>query len=937
LQVIPIISTILGTTAASCRKLAFPGKEVIMTIALVILGVFIGGYLHGFSGALMGSGLGYLIASLITLHHRLHDLEKTVAELRQRIDRQVVEAAEDSSLAAPGPEKEEPDFARQEGFPCNEETFAFGQEAASYSQPAATNHEHVPGGLPEHEPVWHKPAEPASPVRDILNRFLTSGSLLVKTGVVVLFFGVSFLVKYAAEHDLLPIELRLSAAAVGGIAMLGIGWRLRLRRGNYAHVLQGGGIGILYLSTFAALRLYELIPPSFAFAILVAVALLSSILAVLQNARWLAVLGVSGGFLAPVLTSAGEGSHIVLFSYYALLNAGIIGIAWFNAWRILNLIGFAFTFIIGALWGYRYYQPEYFATTEPFLILNFIMYSAIAVLFAIRREPELKGSLDGTLVFGTPIVAFALQAMLVGPYQFGLAWSALALGLGYLSLSRILFLWKQPFMRTLIEAFFAFGVVFCTMAIPLALENRWTSAAWALEGAGILWAGVRQQRRPARGFGMLLLFGAGMVFLYDVALPIGTLPVLNGFFPDCALLAATGLFGAGYLYRNREQVEPWEFSIGIALFVWGLLWWFAGGLHEIGRYVPHDFVMGSSLLFLAVSSTACQYLEGRLSWPWMAFPALGLLPALFLSALGTAYAGLHPFAEAGFAAWPVVVVAYYRILSRHDNIRGNIFRFLHAGVVWLLAGLCAWELNWQVGHWVRGADTWQFVAWGVGPALMTLLIATTGRNLSWPIVMHLKTYLTLGVGPIALAAWLWTIHANLASPGDAEPLPYLPILNPLDLAIGFIYIVLPLWLMRLRSASPDILAGNRARLLTGAYAASLFVWFNAILVRTIHQWGGIEFSAAPLFHSVLLQASLSIFWSLLALCTMAIATRKRLRTVWLTGAGLLVVVVIKLFLVDLSNTGTVERIVSFVGVGILLLIIGYVSPVPPRNKENAES
>ncbi len=97
----------------------------------------------------------------------------------------------------------------------------------------------------------------------------------------------------------------------------------------------------------------------------------------------------------------------------------------------------------------------------------------------------------------------------------------------------------------------------------------------------------------------------------------------------------------------------------------------------------------------------------------------------------------------------------------------------------------------------------------------------------------------------------------------------------------------------------------------------------------------MEFSFLPLFSSVLLQASLSIFWSLLALGTMVVAARNGLRSVWLAGAGLLAVVVVKLFLVDLSNTGTVERIVSFVGVGILLLVIGYASPVPPRKqKEN---
>jgi uncharacterized membrane protein len=77
------------------------------------------------------------------------------------------------------------------------------------------------------------------------------------------------------------------------------------------------------------------------------------------------------------------------------------------------------------------------------------------------------------------------------------------------------------------------------------------------------------------------------------------------------------------------------------------------------------------------------------------------------------------------------------------------------------------------------------------------------------------------------------------------------------------------------------------------------------------------------------QASLSIFWSMLALLTMLSATRLRLRPLWLTGAGLMGVVVVKLFFIDLSNVGGIERIVSFIGVGLLMLVIGYVSPVPP--------
>jgi uncharacterized membrane protein len=84
------------------------------------------------------------------------------------------------------------------------------------------------------------------------------------------------------------------------------------------------------------------------------------------------------------------------------------------------------------------------------------------------------------------------------------------------------------------------------------------------------------------------------------------------------------------------------------------------------------------------------------------------------------------------------------------------------------------------------------------------------------------------------------------------------------------------------------------------------------------------------------QAALSIFWTVLALCAMVVATRLRIRPLWIVGGSLMALVVAKLFLVDLSNIGGVERIVSFIGVGVLMLLIGYLSPVPPRTQENAK-
>ncbi len=88
-------------------------------------------------------------------------------------------------------------------------------------------------------------------------------------------------------------------------------------------------------------------------------------------------------------------------------------------------------------------------------------------------------------------------------------------------------------------------------------------------------------------------------------------------------------------------------------------------------------------------------------------------------------------------------------------------------------------------------------------------------------------------------------------------------------------------------------------------------------------------------HSTLVQTSLSIFWTVLALATMWIATHRLIRPLWIAGAVLMATVVVKLFVIDLSSIGTVERIVSFIAVGILMLVIGYFAPLPPAVNSSA--
>ncbi len=766
------------------------------------------------------------------------------------------------------------------------------------------------------------------------------GNVVVRAGVIVLFFGVAFLLKYTAERNIIPMEFRLLGVCLGAMGLLIFGWRLRQSRVTYALILQGGGIGVLYLTIFTALRLYNLVPPWLALLLLVGMSVFSATLAVMQDARALAVIGISGGFLAPVLASTGGGNHVMLFSYYTLLNASILYTAWHKSWRELNLVGFIFTFVIGTVWGGASYDPGLFAATEPFLILFFLFYVVIAVLFAENQPFTLRGYVDSSLVFGTPIICFALQAALVKPYEYGLAWSALAMGSMYVTLAWAIFRNGNTSMRTLVEAFLALGVVFGTIAIPLALDGRWTAAAWALEGAAIVWVGLRQNRRLARIFGLILQPMAGLAFLLNLHTSAESIPVINGFFLGCLAISLAGLLSSYFIFLYKEEIPSAKTENSLA-FIWGLLWWFGAGLHEIDCFVAHDYVLSATLVFFAGSALLFLMAGTRLRWDKLRQVCKGLLFILLVAGFHSLARLSHPARYGGFIAWPLALLSQYFLLHRlsgkDEKAFSELTKVLHVGTFLLLVTLMTWEAHWWIDHWVAGAGTWPLVTTALIPALLVVLFSRYWSAISWPVSCFPATYMSRALAPVVVFLWLWSVFTNLTSPGDPWPLAYLPLLNPLDITQAFLLLATVSWARTLRDQLEiPPLALNKTQLLSLA-AGTFFFWLNAILIRTLHHWGDVPFHFNAMMSSALVQTTLSIFWTLSAFLVMFVAKNRKARNIWLVGASLIGVVIAKLFTVDLASTGTVERIVSFLGVGLICLIIGYFAPLPPRAPEQAES
>lgn len=787
---------------------------------------------------------------------------------------------------------------------------------------------------------------------------LSKANLVMWSGIIILFFGVAFLIKYASQHYTIPLSLRLSGIALGGVGLTAVGWILRRRRRPQALMLQGAGVGVIYMTVFAAAKLFALMSPILALAIMVALVVLVGTLAVLQDAPLLAAMGIIGGFLAPILTGDKSGNHVILFSYFTVLNLGILGIAWFKSWRLLNYIGFFFTFVIAAFWGHSAYKPEFFATTEPFLVAFFFFFLAIALLYA-AKPPKGKsaGYVDGPLLFGLPIAFSLLQGALVHDWRYGLALTSLSLSAVYGGLA--LLLWRRygQVWRLWIESCLALAVVFGTLTIPLAMDQQTTSAIWAVEGAALIWIGIRQNSVLTRLFGALLQMVAAVFFVLAVPELTEVRPVLNWFCLGGVEIALSSFFSVWVLRKHETRLNADErFFVPFLIFTLGVTAWFGCGITELLRWLP-DLLNQShfSLLFVSSSMLVMAWLGRRPAWRDFGNFAACLLFALvfYLLFLGLptekwrAFFGFfdiktmfdsgstdHYLTRWGWLAWPFSFIAQYFILFFFSKIwNKNLRRFWFIATFWLGVIFLMRESAWIAGQVAELGGLWAFMAMAAVPAVLGLALVEIGRKAGTRASEILHAHLGYGLAPLALFLVWWEVQA-LNMPGVSWPGRYLPLLNALDLtqAVVFISILAMAWQVRHRGVW--LLSQMPRRVFWYIWGSCTFAWVTVMILRSVHHWSMIPYDLERAFPKAVFQTGVSIVWTLTALGFMFSATRKRHRELWLVGAVLLVFVVGKLFLIDLSGSQALTRIISFLGVGLLMLVIGYWSPLPPsRRKE----
>src|SRR6266545_3016982 len=345
-------------------------------------------------------------------------------------------------------------------------------------------------------PVLQAPAPPApepvtpAPSLDLEQRIGARWATWV--GIVAILFAVSFFLKWAFDNNYLGPGARVILGLVAGLLMLAAGLVLHRRQDvpYLSEGLSGGGLGILYLSLYGAHALYDLLGPGPTFTAMFAVTVLGALVSVVTGRQSTAVLAVLGGLLTPVLITVEQPDERKLFTYLLVLDILVLGIARYRTWPSLNRLAWGGTALLVAGTLSRELDPAY--PLSRLLLLSALFLLFVAVPLLRERAARLRyAEIDLLLVVANAAGYFwAVYTTLEpwrpnveGPYALALAVLYRLVSADYASRVR------DDEATVVVHEGVAW--TFLTIAIPLALDGRWVTLAWAVQGLMLLWVASR--------------------------------------------------------------------------------------------------------------------------------------------------------------------------------------------------------------------------------------------------------------------------------------------------------------------------------------------------------------------------------------------------------------------------------------------------------------
>ena len=313
-------------------------------------------------------------------------------------------------------------------------------------------------------------------------------NLINKIGILILVLGISFFVKYAIDKEWINETARVGIGILAGSLVMGVAHKLRQNYKAFSSVMVAGAISIFYFTIAIAFHDYHLFSQTVAFVIMVVITAFSTFVSVNYDRQELAVLSLIGGFAVPFMVSTGAGNYIVLFTYIAILNIGILGIAFYKKWNLVSILSFVFSYLLLSSWYYK----ELYADKLPhqgafaFATLYYFIFSIVVVMNNVRRKGAFS-KIDYFMIIANTFVYFGLGMGIL--HNWGIEFKGLfTLSLAIYNLIYATFLFKKFGLdKNAVYLLIGLVLTFVTLTIPIQFDGNQITLFWAAEAVLLFW------------------------------------------------------------------------------------------------------------------------------------------------------------------------------------------------------------------------------------------------------------------------------------------------------------------------------------------------------------------------------------------------------------------------------------------------------------------
>ncbi|NJK97188.1 MAG: DUF2339 domain-containing protein [Bacteroidales bacterium] len=336
-----------------------------------------------------------------------------------------------------------------------------------------------------------KTASPPKPVKQPTDfeKFIGE-NLISKIGIIILVLGIGFFVKYAIDNNWIGVYGRTAIGLATGGLLIAVAHYLRKSYKTFSSLLTGGGLAVFYLTIAIAFHQYHIFSQTAAFVIMIVITIFSVMLSLLYDKKELAIFSQVGGYAAPFMLSTGDGNYIILFSYLLILNAGLLILAYFKRWHILNLLAFLFTIIIFSGWlATTFWGKSIMPYRNALLFATafYIVFFLVNILNNLKERKPFKTA-EIMMILSNNLFFFISGMTILRNYEAGIYKGLFTVLLGIFNFGWLLYLYqKKQVDRNLIYLLVALVMTYISLAIPIQLNGHSITLFWAAELVILLW------------------------------------------------------------------------------------------------------------------------------------------------------------------------------------------------------------------------------------------------------------------------------------------------------------------------------------------------------------------------------------------------------------------------------------------------------------------